>query len=750
MATFVFGLTSLVSAFLLFLVQPMVGRMLLPSLGGTPAVWNTCVVFFQFTLLLGYAYAHFGSKRIRGAQQVAVHFALLACVCCILPIRFQPGSTAPTVADPTIWLLGQLVCMVGLPFFVVSSSSPILQKWFSTVSRQHGQDPYFLYALSNVGSLAALVCYPFVIEPLAGLGRQTQVWMIGFVVLVLLFLMCGVLRLRCGADRALSATSPGERIDTDGKQTIPWLRKGHFILLAAVPSSLMLGVTTFITTDVGSAPLIWVFPLALYLTSFIVAFAKSSSVTHPVLVRILPFLLLMTPVLLLVDLGRWPWLVGGLHLATFFVIAAVCHGEMARLRPRVEGLTEFYFLMSIGGVVGGALNALVAPHVFSDVYEYPLMLILASLLCPTLTPRRAVLKQAVWVDVALPTGLAAVVLASWQLSSMIVGPSLVLAALLVYALPSLVCFVTSWQRPLRFALCFALIQFGCNWALRTNDLSLSERGFFGVDKIVVDRQHKFRMMINGRTIHGIQRLNGDRETPLSYYHRQGPIGDIFECARKNRFERFAVIGLGAGTIAAYGRPHQHFDFYEIDPIVTQLAQDARFFTFLGNCAADWRIVSGDARVQLRSRAVSEVVQPVSLRPQTPASDLYQLIVLDAFSSDSIPSHLITREAFELYLSLLDPDGAIAVHITNKHLDLRPLLATAAVDLNLQGLIRDDRVAGKLDDNGGRLSSVYVVLTRSSVFADRLRTQDGWQDLHGDGTFRMWTDDYVNILEVLSW
>ena len=376
MRAIIFSLTLLVSSFLLFLVQPMVGRMLLPSLGGTPAVWNCCVLFFQAVLLAGYAWAHYGPPKLGMRNHLIAHLVLLSLVCFLLPMRLVEDWAVPTEGNPVAWLIGQLTFCVGLPFFVISSSAPLLQRWFGASADKDNSEPWFLYAVSNVGSLVALISYPFLVEKYMGLSDQGWFWTAGFMTLAMLFIVCGWITLRSGTnDKSNGAT---QKTVT----RLTWKKRLQYIVLAAIPSSLMLGVTTVVSTEVGSFPLMWIVPLALYLLTFVFVFSNRNPISHRLLIFILPGMLLLMPLLSLIDPGENPRLMIGVHFAIFFVVAMVCHGELNRLKPGVEQLTEFYLMMSIGGVAGGAINSLIAPNIFSSILEYPLMLVAACLVLP--------------------------------------------------------------------------------------------------------------------------------------------------------------------------------------------------------------------------------------------------------------------------------------------------------------------------------------------------------------------------------
>ncbi len=745
MAGFAFCITILISSFLLFMVQPLVGRMLLPSLGGTAAVWNTCVVFFQGLLLAGYGYSHYVSSRLKPRNQVKLHLVLLGLVCFFVPIRLFFWSDVPTNSDPTFWLLVQLAVMVGLPFFVISSNAPLIQRWYGIVSASRNDsthnkrknDPYFLYAFSNVGSLAALLAYPFVIEPRFGLTTQSLGWLSGFLLLIIGFLFCGWFVFTSRLEKTELRESPlpdVPRDHADVRTTAIWKQRAHWIVLAAIPSSLMLGVTTYLSTDVGSVPMLWVIPLAIYLLTFILAFARKQIIPHHLLVRISPILILLMAVLLLVDLGSNPWAIMPFHLLTFFVIGMVCHGEMNRLRPPVDRLTEFYLLMSVGGFIGGTFNALIAPNLFPEILEYPLALVAACLVRPQLGEHK---NRFSMLDLVWPVGIAVFgILAIWLVESLGLESKLMTAAVL-FLLPAIVCY-SFVERPIRFALCFAVVIFSCQWALVEQHVVVTQRGFFGVNKVAVDRQAGFRMLINGRTMHGIQFLDPNRQLePLSYYHRSGPVGDIFDVANAMNVNRVGVVGLGTGSIASYSKSGQTFDFYEIDPVVCDFASNPQYFNFLEHAPGDCRLILGDARVQL--------AKPI------PASWRYDLLMIDAFSSDSIPTHLLTVEAFEVFRKRLNAGGVLAIHITNKHINLQPLLHGVAKAKGWNLLIRDDQIGGDHKDNDGKLSSTWVVFTFADTpasFANELRKQN-WSTIDGPA-IEPWTDERSNILEVLKW
>ena len=697
-----FGSAIFVGATLVFLVQPMAARMVLPLFGGTQAVWTTSMLFFQGLLLAGYGYAHASTRLLGPRRQPLAHVVVLLLPLAALPIG---GGLAPPPVDasPSLWLLGMLALAVGAPFFVVTTASPLLQRWLATSGHASGRDPYFLYALGNVGSLLALLGYPLLVEPWLTLDGQTRLWSAGYLLFVALALGC-VLAARRGA---ASVTEHRARTRTTSPP-IAWRTRARWVAIALVPSSLMLGATTYIATDVASAPLLWVLPLATYLLTFIVAFTRRPPVTPALAARLLPVPVGLVLLTLLGVVALPVPLMLLLHLVTLFLAGALAHGRLAEERPPAERLTEFYFLLSLGGVLGGVLNALVAPQVFDSVLEYPLVLA-AALLLRRSPARERYLALGFVPLAACIAGLAA--------SGDNVG-----VARAVLAASVLLLLVVGRSRPRRLALGFgslaALLVLAGGASLH------AERTFFGVLRVV--EQDGERRLYHGTTLHGIERADGE---PLSYFTRQGPLGDVM-AAYGERLDRVDVIGLGVGTLAAYGRPGQRLTFYELDPAVADVAADPRYFTFLRDSRADVRIVVGDGR------------RTLAAAPDGASA----LVVIDAFSSDSIPVHLLTREALALYLEKLRPDGVVAFHVTNRHLELAPVVAQLARHLGLAALERRDAVAGGLRD--GRAPSRWVAVARTPAALEPLRRRGEWRVPEASG--RVWTDDYSNLLAVLKW
>ncbi|HEU5100772.1 MAG TPA: fused MFS/spermidine synthase, partial [Roseiflexaceae bacterium] len=692
----IYALAIFVSALLLFIVEPMFARMILPLLGGSPSVWNTAVVFYQAMLLLGYVYAHAATKWLGVRRQAALHIVLLLLPLLALPIGIPAGWSPPTQANPALWLLALLLVAVGVPFFVVSASSPLLQTWFAATRHRAAADPYFLYAASNVGSMLALLAYPLLIEPRLGLREQSWIWAGGYLLLAALIGMCAVLVRRAPASPALAtlaATAPapaGERLS--------WRRRGRWVLLAFVPSSLMLSVTTYLSTNIAPIPLLWVIPLAIYLLTFILVFMRRPILPHTLVLRALPIAILPLIITLVAQATQPIGLLIGLHLAVFFVATMACHGAIARDRPPPTQLTEFYLWMSAGGVLGGLFNALLAPLLFTTVVEYPLVLVLACVLLETKDQglktkdqRQEIEKNSgalvvrpssfvLWprlLDLGLPAALGALV-ALAILGARGAGMSNSPLGLgLMFGVPSLVCFSFS-RRPLRFGLAIGAILLASTlYTSGQGQVLHAERSFFGIHRVLLDATGQFHSLAHGSTRHGMQSLDpANRNEPLTYYSRSGPIGQVLaDLTQRRPGARVAAIGLGAGSLACYKQPGQQWTFYEIDPSVVRIAREPAYFTYLQDCAPDAGMVLGDARLSLASAPDGG----------------YDLIVLDAYSSDSIPMHLITREALALYLRKLAPGGVLAFHISNLYLDLKPALGNLAADAGLASLARDDLV-----------------------------------------------------------
>jgi spermidine synthase len=723
--TILFGVAILVSSWLLFLVQPMFAKMVLPRLGGTPAVWNTCVVFFQATLLGGYLYAHLTTRWLGVRRQALLHLGVLLLPLIALPIAVT--GEPPPAGTPVWWLLGVLSLSVGLPFFVVSTTSPLLQRWFAAMPHRAAKDPYFLYSSSNFASLLALLSYPAIIEPTLRLADQSRMWMWAYGLFVALVAACAV-TLRSSARQGLvHEDSEASAASTAAAQPLTWPVRLRWLAFSLVPSSLMLGVTTHISTDIAAVPLLWVVPLALYLATFMLVFARRPLVSARAVSRVLPFFVLATLVSMLFVPN--PGYFVFLHLATFFMAALVCHHRLAATRPAPSHLTEFYLWMSIGGVLGGLFNTLAAPLIFNRILEYPLMLAAACALRPS--PAFARRSPERWQElVGLPLMVAIVSVIMWALG--LFG---------VVYLPTLLGFVIAFwlarlafsNRPALFGIlaAAAVLMFAFAPSQSAFKVLYAARTFFGVHRVIEDGS--FHRLLHGGTVHGLQRRDVMNTCePNSYYHQSGPLGQLFVAAGQ-RFTRVGVIGLGSGGTVCYGRPGQQWTFFEIDPTVERIARDTFLFTHLANTRAAVDVRLGDGRLLLAKAP--------------PAS--FDLLILDAFSSDSIPLHLATREAIDLAFSRLRPDGVLAFHISNHYLDLAPVLGAIARESGLEARVNFDATLSPAEKRAGKQASQWLIMTRTVPAMGSLATDARWRAVPSAET-AAWTDDFSNILSVFKW
>ncbi|MFN0111867.1 MAG: fused MFS/spermidine synthase [Blastocatellia bacterium] len=737
-----FAVTLLLNALLLFLVQPMIARMLLPYLGGTPAVWNTCMVFFQTLLLAGYAYSHWITRRLGVRWQIVAHCSLLALAAAVFPLEISEASLQSLSGQtiPIFWLLKSLLLMVGLPFLMLSTGGPLLQQWFSTTGHSAAKDPYFLYSASNIGSLVALLGYPLLIEPNLRLSQQSWLLTVGYAALIALILLCAAARWKAASSASIENSTTGNNpyanLPTDSVATIGWARRLRWVLLAFVPSSLMLGATTYLSTDISPIPLLWVMPLSLYLLTFILAFARKPLLPLQPLVKWMPLLALVLTLLILTQWSLPTWASVFLHLLFFFAAALVCHSQLANDRPPTARLTEFYLWLSVGGMLGGIFNSLLAPVVFSTVAEYPIAIVLALLLRPKLTTHADKARDR-WMDFALPAIVGALTVAfavlpqHWGLSQ---GQALIFSLCLPAAIG-----YTFGKRPVRFALALGAIMLGSGFSSQFHygqTLNV-ERNFFGVLRVARSDDGQLNMFYHGNTKHGRQYIDPNRRCePLSYYHRKGPLGQALEAFSATAASpNIAVVGLGTGAMASYAQAGQAWTFYEIDPAALAIAQNETYFSYLTCAASPVKTILGDGRLQLLNAPDRH----------------YGLIVLDAFSSDAIPTHLLTKEAMELYLSKLAPKGQLLFHVSNKYLDLRPVIADLAANAKLTSYaVVFDAQTQRADGGSGLDPSNWMAVARAAEDFGTLATHPRWQKLEGRPQAKIWTDDYSNVLGAMKW
>ena len=723
----VFALTLFLSAFLLFCVQPMIAKMILPLLGGSPSVWNTCMVFFQAEMLAGYSYAHLITSSAKFRRQAVLHAGLLLLPLCLLPfsISEEAARSLSPAANPTGWLLGLLLVTVGGPFLVLAATAPLLQKWFSLTSHPSARDPYFLYRASNFGSFLGLLGYPLLIEPRVRLVHQSQYWAVGYSCLALLVCTCA------GMVCLFSSTAHSAAVNVavqSGPERPGARRRLRWIALAFVPSSLMMGVTTYIGTDLASVPLLWVIPLALYLLSFILVSTPRPLIPHAWMVRLLPLLAALSLIVILFGAAEPTWVIIPIHLLMFFVAAMLCHGELMIDRPPAKALTIFFLCISVGGLLGGLFNSLVAPVVFDRVLEYPVAIVLA-VLCRPASGVADVNGRRRQLDLLLPAGIGALTV------GLIMGAQALHLKLdkyglaLMFGMPMLLWYHTL-HYPLRFGLGLGAIVLASGLCPGVHGRVLHrERNFFGVVQVTRYSDDEYNLLLHGTTIHGLQsRDPGRRGEPLMYYHRTGPVGQVFRDAPR---ASVGIVGLGAGSLAGYALPGQRWTFYEIDPAIEHIARDSRFFTYLHDCRASAvNVVLGDARLRL----------------ETAAEQGFGLIILDAFSSDAIPMHLLTREALALYRRKLTADGIIVFHISNRFLDLEPVIGALARDAKLVSRIRRDIDIDPSEHQSGKSPSIWLVAAQRDGDLGPIATDPHWVVPRVRSDEPLWTDDFSNIVE----
>jgi len=676
--------TLITSAALLFWLQPMIAKFILPRVGGAPQVWNTAMMFFQAALLAGYLYAHVLTRHAPIRIQVATHLALLLVCLAWLPIAIPPASLPPGGGNPSGWVLSALALSIGVPFTVVSGSAPLLQSWFAASDHKDAENPYFLYAASNVGSMSALFAFPLIAEPMLDLPGQSLAWSLAFAVLVVLSAFSGRLALKTSKP-SVTALNVGAERSGDAPTS---LQRFLWVALLLASTSLMLGITTYITTNVAAVPLLWVVPLALYLLTFILAFARRPLISPQRSLHVLLAALIVFGIVWAVRDALSLWLAWTLALmVVYFVTVLACHTQLAQIKPHKSWLTEFYLWIALGGVLGGSFNALLAPVLFQGATEFEQMLgvALALILATSAFQRRDSTRMA-----------------------------------LVLALASLV------------------LPLGADHAglfLPKNTIT-RERNFFGVLTVQNDAEINARILGHGTTVHGMRDLRaGHNLEPVGYYGRTSPLGDVMaELLRRPKMGDIAAIGLGVGSISCYPTGGRSFQFFEINPAVTRLAEHPGYFDFLKDCGAHYRVKHGDGRLRIADAP--------------PAS--FDLIFLDAFTSDSIPVHLLTRQAVEIYRDKLTPGGLILAHISNNHLDLAPVLSAIARDLGMVAFERT-RLGGDANSGSNRLLDAQVemvVLAANLNDLGPVPTLPGWHQLHSDGSARAWTDSYTNIVGAL--
>jgi len=726
----VYSAAILISALLLFAVQPLFTKMVLPRLGGSPAVWSVAIVFFQSLLLAGYAYAHLLMQIRNRAIPVAVHLVLLVLAMLTLPLSISTGFGEPPNSAYAFWLLALFAVSIGLPFFALAANNPMLQAWFVRTGHPAGLDPYFLYASSNMGSFMALLSYPLLFEPMFSLRNQNLMWTAGYGLLIILITGCGVLLLRAPPQAAAALHAKDTNAPAPSLLTM-----ARWMFLAAVPSGLLIAVTAHISTDIAAAPLLWVLPLSLYLLTWVLVFQSRPLLPHKWMLMLQPLAIAGVVVLLAVGGEQNLLLTLGGHQLCFFVIAMACHGELSRTRPPAKYLTGFYVALSFGGMLGGLFAGLISPYAFSWVAEYPILLALAALCRPPVDERWPRLTRWYWpllcaLGIALlsPTYRDPGKAFAWLVDHRvwIAGSVGALAGLAHLALNA-----SRWKVFATVMLALVLIRFYPADDGRVETV----RSFFGVHKIIITPRGQYHVLMHGTTIHGAQKFQNDdgspiegRPEPITYYYKDGGIGQAITAIRERKAAplRVAVIGIGAGTLACASEPGETWKFFEIDPAMVDTARDPKYFSYIRDCDPDLKPVIGDARLTFAKEP----------------DGVYDLIIVDAYSSDAIPVHLATEEAMKIYKSKLAPQGAVVMHVSNRHLALSGVAAGIASANSLRSWV----CSWTSDfDNDYIFSTTVVVSARDEADVGTLASSDSCTP---ENEGEVWTDDYSNILKAI--
>jgi spermidine synthase len=734
-----FVVAILAGSFLLFLVQPMVARMALPKLGGAPAVWNSAMLVYQALLLGGYAYAHW-LGRVPVRRQAIIHLGVLAVAALWLPIGLI-AMNLPADAEPAVWVPWLLGASIGPLFFAIAAQAPLLQRWYSVAT--HGRDPYALYAASNIGSFGGLLAYPLLVEPNMAVSSQSWLWTGGYAFVFVAVAACALLLPKSAADvpHVPHTSAPPSRN-----------RVLHWVLLAFVPSGLMLATTTFLTTDIVAVPMLWVLPLGLYLLSFSVAFSGNTMLTR-LLGKIVPAVLILFGSTLISGNQEYAYVNAFIGLLLLFLIAVSLHAHMYALRPEPDRLTGFYLAMSVGGALGGVFAGLLAPILFDWTYEYPLLILAAGALVPQLYLLPVIGKlwqgDPQWVRIKVLTlGLVVALLALVGLSDdfyQYLGAKQTNIAFVAVAAVGLIAIGTRWAFVI--ALAGALFLFGGYRAIEMSLDGARTRSYFGV--YTVSDGSDRRILTHGTTLHGVELKGNQARQPTTYYVNGSGVGQAMLAAPELFGEgaRIGVVGLGAGTLSCYAKPGQHWKIFEIDPAVVSIARDSGKFAFLRLCLPQADIIIGDARLRLAEQ---------------PANSL-DLLALDAFSSDAVPMHLMTAEAFETYARVLAPNGLLLVHISNRYMALDPVVAAAAERGGWHAALlhytpaptfvasptSDGKTAVHSEVPNWEAASDWIMLSRDKAMYDRLVARDpNWLPLKPKPGFAGWTDNYASIVPVL--
>jgi hypothetical protein len=742
-----FAVANFVSSTLLFSIQMIVGKSLLPFFGGAPLIWSTSMMFFQLVLLAGYFYAHWVGNHLKPRMHAALHIGLLGVALFFVPIHFSFREVYQMRFGPyvTLWIL--LISAVAVPFFVLSATSPLMQRWFAALGTKHSKNPYTLYVASNLGSFLPLLLYPIFIEPKFALGVQKDIlWTYGFYAFTLLIFLCAVVFMvikrrevdlvhsahratqnQSEAQEAANAldvtASQEEALEPTGFQRFKW------VVLSFIPSSLLLGVTLFVSDqmDVTPGPFFWVMPMILYFLSFTLVFSKKTWFRVSTSIQMmLAFTLVLVPYFLS-NMKDLVLIYIAFHLLAFFWICMAGHGVLVEQKPQTRHLTSFYLHMSLGGALGGVFNSLVAPFLFRGIVEYPLMLLVAILVIP-LQKRERLSKMAFYKEALVGgfflIGITVVFILKLEMAYILGG--LILWCIFAVSLLS--------HKPHAVATIFAIVTVGFFTKYYFNDSILFiKRDFFGTNMVTKSANNEYVYFMHGNTIHGKQKRVGDPYLPTTYYHPQGPLGEFFGATDPVSARwKVAAAGLGIGSMLAYKKDLQEWVYFEISPVVIDIASNDDYFGFVSRYQP--RIEEVDARLGMEREPDA----------------FFDLVVLDAYSSDNIPVHLLTSEAFDTYLAKLKTQGYIVANISNRRLDLLPVFAAVAQNKGLHAFYKkDDGDSSSKEENADRYASVWVVLGKGLSVQDVLGGLDGWRPLHNQNSFRMWTDDFSSIFSVIK-
>ncbi len=759
MTRIIYSLCIFLGSFLLFLIQPMVGKILLPCLGGVPAVWTTCMLFFQTALLAGYVYAE-KSIRLLGCQrQSVIHLMLMVTGFLLLPVDIDTSGAEVAFNNPTFWLLSRLTGSIGFLFFIVSANAPLIQRYYSRAGQSDSADPYFLYSASNIGSLLALLAFPFAFEPLMTGTSLRYVWSTIYVIQTLLVFGCCLQFWQ--KDRGACDQPTGAAADPSEQQKLlselaPGIKdKLYWVLLGFLPCSAMLGVTTHIATDIASGPLLWIFPLSLYLISFILVFAKSPRWRDISWENYMFPAIVMALIMYGYRLAEPVWLAVPFSMLVMFLVCMCFHSRLAKERPATAHLNSYFVWMSVGGIAGGLFNGVFAPLAFSTQAEYAITLIVAGLLVSVFSKiindkEFSYAKEAV----VMVLFLIAIGFFIWldRRATLNFNQIGLFLAILVMAIIHL---FYRFRKASGYGFAAFLIIFVYTTGADPN-LILIDRSFFGILKVsrlatdgqVCDPDLKiagvedvFYVLRHGTTLHGVERKVDVRPVfPLAYYSREGPVGNVFRAGLINRrFKSIGVVGLGCGTIAWYGRPWQHMDFFEIDPKVVEIAWNTRYFSYLSSSRASIKTIVGDARINL----------------QLVPDETYDILVIDAYSSDSVPVHLMTLEAFELYQKKLKKNGVLLLHISNRYFKLAPVIKLICDQLGMKSIrFADDPKKYSMRYDWYDLYQVsksdWVMASEDEEKLKMMNAYGDWKEIPRNDRYRLWTDDYANMLQVYNW